>query len=139
MSGALVSFISRLVLTVLAIVMLVWLWNSRQQAKEDLKAASVQLETTGQVLANMAQVITIFDAITAGREHEKERDRQNGEAERAGLHAALSGDSCAAVQLPADADRRLHEHANRIRAAAVPAAAGGTGAGNANAGAAAGW
>ncbi|MHC9060038.1 hypothetical protein [Pantoea sp. y20] len=119
-----------LIVTVLAIAVAGWGFLSSRNARTELSQAQKEIESAAAVIGNVQRTMTIFNQISAERAHEKESDRQQGEHDRAALREAIAGDRCAAESVPADAERRLREKADRIRARAVSPSAGGANAGN---------
>lgn len=122
-----------LILAVLAIAVAGWEFLANRKAQAELMQAKKDIDSTATVIANVQRTMTIFSQISAERASEKESNRQQGEKDRAELRASLAGDRCAAEPVPADAQRRLFDKADRIRARAVSAPAGGTISGNAGA------
>lgn len=121
-----------LFLTVLASTAAVVFWMRGEGVKNELSQAKKDIDSSAAVIGNVQRTMAIFNQISAGRANEKESDRQQGEKDRAELRAAMAGNRCAAESVPADAERRLREKADRIRARAVSATAGGTVSGNAS-------
>jgi hypothetical protein len=119
-----------LILTVLASTAAVVLWMQGEGVKSELSQAKKDIDSSAAVIGNVQRTMNIFKQISAGRANEKESDRQQGEKDRAELRASMAGNRCAAEPVPADAERRLREKANRIRARAVSATSGGTLSGN---------
>ncbi|MDF7662396.1 hypothetical protein PUG81_25820 [Erwiniaceae bacterium L1_54_6] len=122
-----------LILTVLASAAAVLFWLRGEGVKSELSQAKKDIDSSAAVIGNVQRTMTIFNQISAGRANEKEFDRQQGEKDRAELRASMAGNRCAAEYVPADAERRLREKADRIRARAVSAPSGGTLPGNAGA------
>lgn len=125
--------VTLLILTVLAIAVAGWEFLANRSAQAELSQAKKDIDSAATVIGNVQRTMTIFSQISAERASEKESDRQQGEKDRAVLRASLAGDRCAAESVPADAQRRLFEKADRIRARAVSAPAGGAVSGNAGA------
>lgn len=122
-----------LILTVLASAAAGWGFLENQKVKADLSQAKKDIDSAATVIRNVQRTLTIFNQISAERAHEKESDRQQGERDRAALRASVAGDRCAAEPVPDDAQRRLFEKADRLRARAMSAPAGGALAGDGSA------
>lgn len=122
-----------MIVTVLAIAVAGWEFLNSRNARNELSQAQKDIESAAAVIGNVQRTMTIFNQISAERAHEKESDRQQGERDRAALREVIAGDRCTAEPVPADAERRLREKADRIRARAVSPSAGGAVAGNAGA------
>lgn len=114
-----------LILTVLASAAAGWAYLENRNTRTELSQAKRDVDSAAAVIGNAYRTMTIFNQISAERTREKETDRQQGERERVALRQAVADDRCAAGVVPADAERRLFDKKDRVRARAVPAPAGG--------------
>lgn len=122
-----------LILTVLASAAAGWGFLENRVVKAELSQAKKDIDSAATVIGNVQRTLTIFNQISAERAYEKESDRQQGDRDRATLRASMAGNRCAAESVPDDAQRRLFEKAERVRARAVSAPASGALSGNGSA------
>lgn len=70
------------------------------------------------VAANLQRTVSIINAVTEANQHAKNQITLDVQSAGREIHSAVANDECAQRSIPADADSRLRDVANSVRASA---------------------
>lgn len=97
-------------------VLIAWLWNERDELRNDLNAADTAANSNQVITDNVLQTVAIINTISEANQHAKDQIALESQRAQTDIKVAVANDDCAARPVPAGAAERLRRYADSLRA-----------------------
>lgn len=98
------------------IVLIAWLWNERDDLRNDLNAANTAANSSQVITDNVLRTVSIINTISEANQHAKDQIALESQRAAHDIKVAVANDDCAARPVPSRAAERLRRYADSLRA-----------------------
>lgn len=108
-------------LSILALVVIAWLWNENTRIDASLTTLQGENNNNRAVMDNMLRTVAITNIVLGANQYAKNQIALDAQSASSDIKVAVAGDDCAARPVPAGAANRLRQYADSLRASTAAA------------------
>jgi len=102
-------------LSILALVVIAWLWKENTRIEASLTTLQGENNSNRAVMDNMLRTVAITNIVLESNQHAKQQIALESQRAANDIKAAVASDDCAARPVPAVAANRLRQYADSLR------------------------
>lgn len=103
-------------LSIVALVVIAWMWNENTRINASLSAMKNENDSNRAVMNNVLQTVAITNIVLGVNQHAKNEVALESQRAQADIKVAVADDYCARRPVPAGAADRLRQYADSLRA-----------------------
>nr|WP_193216254.1 DUF2570 domain-containing protein [Buttiauxella massiliensis] len=103
-------------LSILALVVIAWLWKENTRIEASLTTLQGENNSNRAVMDNMLRTVAITNIVLGVNQHAKNQIALESQKASSDIKTAVAGDDCASRPVPAIAANRLRQYADSLRA-----------------------
>ena len=102
-------------LSIVALVVIAWLWNENIRVNASLSTMKDENDSNRAVMNNVLQTVAITNIVLGVNQHAKNEIALESQRAQADIKVAVASDDCARLPVPAAAANRLRQYADSLR------------------------
>lgn len=102
-------------LSIIAMVVIAWLWNENTRAASSLATMQDDANSSRTITSNVLRTVAITNIILETNQHAKQQIALESQRASSDIKAAVASDDCAARLVPVVAANRLRQYADSLR------------------------
>ena len=102
-------------LSIIALVVIAWLWNENTRAASSLATMQDDANSSRTITSNVLRIVAITNIVLETNQHAKQQIALESQRASSDIKVAVASDDCAARLVPVVAANRLRQYADSLR------------------------